>query len=316
MNNFYLLYGNDISKIKNEINNIIKQLNISDIVKYSMDTNTIDSIIEDASTISMFSNKKIIVLEECNFFKANKTIDNLDKLESYLTKYNSDSYIIFTIVTDKVDTRKKIYKEIKKIGKIIECNKGDNNYLLNYIKDYTNENNYKIEDINYLINKTGSNLNDIKNELDKLFMYKIDNKIITNNDIDKIVVTNMDNEIFDLTDAVIAGDVTKSLSLLNEFLNKNYDEIQIIMLLASQFRFLYQVKRLMNKNKNYTEIASILEVNPYRVKYTIKKLYSYSETMLLNYIKRLAKMDQDIKTGYMDKKLALELFIIKKETYN
>ena len=44
----------------------------------------------------------------------------------------------------------------------------------------------------------------------------------------------MDNEIFDLTDAVIAGDVPKSLSLLNEFLNKNYDEIQIIMLLTEQ----------------------------------------------------------------------------------
>ena len=87
------------------------------------------------------------------------------------------------------------------------------------------------------------------------------------------------------------------------------------MLLASQFRFLLQVKRLVNKNKRYDEIAKILEVNPYRVKFTINKLYSYSEEMLANRIKSLAKIYQEIKLGLVDKKLALELFIIKKEEY-
>lgn len=83
------------------------------------------------------------------------------------------------------------------------------------------------------------------------------------------------------------------------------------MLIASQFRFLFQVKRLLNKNKNYSEIAKILEVNPYRVKFSIKKLYTYTEAELLKYIKRLAKIDHDIKLGIMDKRLAIELFIIE-----
>ena len=65
----------------------------------------------------------------------------------------------------------------------------------------------------------------------------------------------------------------------------------------------------MNQNKLEGDIAKILEVNPYRVKFTVKKLYIYTEGMLLQYIKKLAKMDHDIKLGLMDKKLALELFI-------
>ena len=47
-----------------------------------------------------------------------------------------------------------------------------------------------------------------------------------------------------------------------------------------------------------------------RIKFTVKKLYSYSEGMLLDYIQKLAKIDHDIKLGLIDKKLALELFII------
>lgn len=313
MNNFYLLYGEDKSVIDNEVDKIIKKLNIKDIIKYSMDSTEVDDVVEDASTISMFASKKIIILEDCNFLRANKSIDKLELLEKYIEHYNSDSYLIFIVNSDKVDTRKKIYKELKKKALVVECNKGNNNYLINYVNDYLKENNYKLENVNYFLEHAGTNIDNIKNELDKLFMYKLDDRNIINDDVDKVVIRNIENDIFDLTDAIIARDVNKSLYLLNEFLNKSYDEIQIIMLLASQFRFLFQVKRLMNKNKRYDEIAKILEVNPYRVKFTIKKLYSYSESMLLEYIKKLAQIDQNIKLGVMDKRLALELFIIKRE---
>ena len=74
---------------------------------------------------------------------------------------------------------------------------------------------------------------------------------------------------------------------------------------------MFQVKRLLNKGKSEAEIAKILDVNPYRVKFSVKKLYSYSEDMLLDYIKKLAKMDHDIKLGLVNKKVALELFIIQ-----
>ena len=120
MNNFYLLYGTDNSIIKNELDNLIKKLNISDIIKYEIDNSTLQEIIEDASTISMFSNKKVIIIENCNFFTANKNIDNIASLENYLENYNSDTYIIFIVHNEKVDTRKKIYKLINKNGKIIE----------------------------------------------------------------------------------------------------------------------------------------------------------------------------------------------------
>ena len=310
MKNNYLLYGEDNSIIENELSSIKKKLKISDIIKYEIESNNVQDIIEDASTISMFSNKKIIIIDNSNFFIANKNIDNLKMIEKYLENSNPNSYLIFITHNEKVDTRKKIYKLINKNGTIIECKKGDNKYITKYINDYLKENNYRIEDINYFISIVGTNLYNIKNELDKLFMYKINDKIISNNDINKIVIKNMDDEIFVLSDAIIANNTKKSFELLEEFLNKNYDEIAIIMLLASQFRFLYQVKRLVNKNMNYNEIAKTLEVNPYRVKYSIQKIHNYNEKSLTNRIKKLAKIDHDIKLGLIDKRIALELFIL------
>lgn len=327
MKNFYVFYGKEKSRndknsldfglIKNEVDKLIKKIDTTDIIYYDLETTNLIDIIDDASTISMFSSKKVIVVENAYFLCANKNIDNIDLLENYINHPNINTYMIFVSLTEKIDTRKKITKLISSNGIITELNKIDENYLINYTKEYLKENNYKIEDIKYFLNNVSSNLYDIKNELDKLMMYKLKEKYITNEDIDNTTVKTMDEEIFVLTDSIILKDTFKSLNLLEEFLNKNYDEVHIIMLLASQFRFLFQIKRLYNKNKSESEIARDLGVNPYRVKFSLKKIYSYSEAMLLDYIKQIAKMDHDIKLGLIDKKLALELFIIgnKNELY-
>lgn len=310
MKNFYLIYGIDRSIVNNELNKVIKSLKVDDIVKYDMNNSTVLDVIEDASTVGLFSSNKIIILDDCYFMSANKSIDNLEEMEAYIEKYNPNNYCIFISYTDKVDTRKKIYKLLKNNGKIIEQVNIDDNYLINYINDELKKEDYKMEDITYFINKVGKNLYNAKNELDKLMMYKLDTKSITNSDIDKITIKSIEEEIFALTDAVILKNTSKALGLLEEFLKKDYEEIQIIMLLASQFRFLFQVKRLLNKGKSEIEIAKILEVNPYRVKFTVKKLYSYTEGMLLDYISKLAKIDHDIKLGLTNKRIALEMFII------
>lgn len=310
MHNFYTLYGTDKSVIKNELNNIVKKINVTDIITYQMDITSIDQIIEDASTISMFSNKKIIILDNSTFLSSGKNIDNTELLENYLTKYNPDTYLIFICYTEKLDSRKKIVTLLNKKSQVIEVKKGDTNYLKTYITDILKNNNYKLESIDYLLSKTGSNLDNIKNELDKLMIYKSESKDINNKDIDLIVASTMEEEIFALTDAIILHNIDKSLYLMNEFLNKSYEETGLIILIANQFRFMFQVKRLLNKGKNNNEIAKILEANPYRIKFTAQKLYYYTEDMLIDYIEKIAKMDRDIKLGLINKRLALEMFII------
>lgn len=310
MENFYVIYGINKGLIKNEIKKIINSLKDADLIKYDMSNTLIEDVVEDASTVDLFNKKKIIILEDCFFLGANKTIDNLEKLEQYIEHYNSDSYLIFICNAEKLDSRKKINKLLAS-HKVIEANKADKSFLTKYINDKLKADNYKIDDINFFLERVGTNLNNIDNELDKLKMYTLKTKKITNEDITKTTTKTLEEEIFSLTDAIILKNTKKALDLLESFLNVNYDEIQIILLLANQFHFLFQVKRLLNKNKSETEIAKILEVNPYRVKYSIKKIYSYSESMILENIKKLAKMDHDIKLGIMDKNLALKLFILQ-----
>lgn len=312
MENFYVLYGLNKGLIKIELEKLLKKFKNCDLIKYDMSTTEIENIIEDARTVSLFGQKKVIILEDSFFLGTNKNIDNLKLLEDYIEHYNPDSYLIFICNLEKIDTRKKINKLLSK-HKVMELNTLNETDLSHFVQEYLKKDGYKIEDIPFFLKRVGTNLSNIQNELDKLEMLTIEKKVITNDDVNKVTTKVVEEEIFTLTDAIILKDTKKALHLLDEFLNLNYDEIQIIMLLFSQFHFLFQVKRLLNKNKTAEEIAKILEVNPYRVKYTIKKLYTYTEDEILGYIKRLAKMDHDIKLGLIQKNLALRLFILYKD---
>lgn len=312
MKNFYLIYGIDRSIIDNELDKLLKKLKIDDVVKYRIPDTKIEDIIEDASIVGMFSSQKVIVVENAVFFNANKTIDNISLLEEYLEHYNKDNYMIFIDNKDKIDTRKKITKKLKEIGEIISCNKEDREYFKSFINNYLQDGGYKLDDVDYFLDYVGMDLNNMKTELDKLFMYKLEDKVIYNEDIKSICLRNYQDDIFTLTDAIIAKDTTKALEFANMFLNNGYEEMQLIFLFASQFRFLFQVKRLANKNKNYKEIAQILEVNPYRVKFSLAKVARYTEDMILDELEKLAKMDTLIKSGKMNKHLALEMYILGK----
>ena len=68
----YLLYGLEKYLIDEEIKKIIKDNNIDsiNINKYNLENTLLEEIIDDASTISLFQDKKIIIVENAYIFSA------------------------------------------------------------------------------------------------------------------------------------------------------------------------------------------------------------------------------------------------------
>ena len=315
MKNFYLLYSSDGAILNKEINDLEKKLDISnnDIIYYNIDD--IDDIINEASTIGMFSLNKFIIINMDSYFKDKKDIPNINLLENYFDSYNSNSYLVFVCNSDSIDSRKKIVNLIKKYG-IVKKLEVNDNYLNDYVNNYLKDNGYKINngDVVYFINRVGNNINNVTNELDKLMLYKINDKIINRNDIDLLTVENIDDSIYDLVNCILKNDNEKAIKLYNNFIDNGMDVNQIVAIIAAQIRLLYQVKRLYNSGKSNDEIAKILEFKSvYRVKYLLSDSYYYSESDLVKYLSKLADIDNAIKTSNGDGNMLMQLFIVKKD---
>ena len=307
--NFYLLYGTDTSIIGREIDIIKEKLSISDndVIYYNIED--IQNIVDEALTISMFSANKLIVIDSTIYLSQKKDIENINLLENYFNNYNSNSYLVFVSNSDTIDSRKKLVKFIKKV-------EANNEYLSDYVNDYLKKKNYKMSsmDINIFINRVGNNIDNIKNELDKLMLYKINDKVINNSDIMLLTEENTDNSVYDLVSALLKNNNSKAIKLYKNFVMNGIDLNQIIAIIASQIRLLFQVKRLYNSGKSNDEIAKILEFKSvYRVKYLLSDSYYYSEDTLIKYLSKLSNIDRDIKINNIDGNILLELFIAGKD---
>lgn len=306
--NFYLLYSDDVSLLNNEVLKLKNSLNINDETIY-YDIDNISDIVVEASTVGMFNPYKFIVID-CSSYK---DID-ISLLEDYFKSYNVNSYLIF-IYKGMIDSRKKLFKLISDNGIVMKLDIS-NDYLNDFVNDYLKKNDYRMEGttISYFLSRCGNNIDNIKNELDKLMLYKLDEKIINNDDISLLIQESSDDSVFELVSAFLKNDSRKAMKLYYEFINDGMDVSQIVAIIASQIRLLFQVKRLYNEGKSNDEIAKILEFRSvYRVKYLLNDAYLYSENDLVKYLSNLADIDKAIKTGTMDGKVLLELFIAKKD---
>ena len=182
-----------------------------------------------------------------------------------------------------------------------------NSYVSKLFNDYKIDNNC----INLLIKRVGNNLNILKEEVDKLKIYKIDDKIINKEDIINLTNKNIDTNIFTFIDNIINKNKNDALNTYKEMLKLNEEPIKIIIMLANKFRLMYQACELSKNGYSIDDIATKLNSKRFPVQLAIEKGYRYDSKILLKNLEALADLDTNIKMGLVDKEIALELFILK-----
>ncbi len=311
----YLFYGIEDYLIQKEIDNIKQKNNIEEISisRYDLTNTNIEKIIEDCEMNSMFTDKKVIIVNNSYIFtgqsKKGQIEQNLEALEKYINNPNIDTLLIFISDSEKLDERKKIVKLIKQKGIVKEFNTTTN--INSIVKSFFND--YKISDssITKLINRVGNNLPLLEEEAEKLKLYKDDIKEINDEDILKITNKNVDLDIFKLIDNIIMKNKKVATETYNEMIKYGEEPIKILIMIASQIRLMYQTKLLYKKGYTEKDSASLLGIHPYRVKLATEKGRKYTESDLLMYLDNLADLDSKIKQSNVDKKMAIELFILK-----
>lgn len=304
----YLLYGTNDYLINQEIEKLKEKNNITDndVTRYDYTETLIKDIIDDATLVPLFSNKKMIIVDNSTIFESTSKKEDTVVLEKYLSSTNDFTILIFIDKVDKLDERKKIYKLLKDNNSVIECNTLNIN---NLVKEKFES--YKIDSstITKFINRVGTNPYNLINEIEKLKIFKINEKVITDEDI-KFASKNIEDNIFDLINYIVNKNSEKVIDIYHDLLSRGSEPIAILVLIANQFRIILQSKLLYYKGYSEKDIASTLSIHPYRVKLAIQNSRNYSNELLIEYIDKLATLDYEIKSGEKDADTGLELFLL------
>lgn len=299
MDNLILIESNNTFLINKKIEKLNKDKYP---VEYKDLSNiNIDDVILDLDTYNFINPNRIIVCMNIDdIFKNDLTL-----FEKYIECPNKENVLV--LVTASLDNRKKISKKIRNLFKKIDVEID----ATSYIKE--NLGTYKMtqEAIISLLEQTNKDILSIHNELNKLKMYKLEEKEITKEDVVKVCyrhINDNDDYIFTFVDCILNKEKKKAFSIYNDLKKISVEPLSLIGLISSQVRSMLQVKIL--KNKLESEIASLLKMHPYRVKKLKEKNANYTIDELINMMKTLYNIDFSIKSGIINATLAIELLIV------
>ena len=308
--NVYLLCGEE-AYLRNQYKKRLKDALVmdGDTMNYSYyegkDINP-RAVIDMAETLPFFADLRVLMLENSGFFK-----NKCDELADYMSTIPESTCFIF--VETEIDKRSRLYKEVKKYGRVVEFGTQKEDTLIKWILGMLKKEGKNVtkETLQAFLTKTGSDMQLIKNELDKLVAYTAERNVITTEDVEHVCITQTTNKIFDMVNAIADGQQKKALELYEDLLSLKEPPMRILFLIARQFHQLYQLKQLSKEGMPGSEIAKLAGIMPFAMKKYQAQAKNFTEEELRAAVEECVASEESVKTGLMNDRLSVELLIMK-----
>ena len=306
----YLLYGEEAYLKQQYKHNLVKALNpdgdTMNFSHYEGKGVDVKQLIDLCETMPFFADRRVILLEDTGFFK-NKS----EELADYMKEL--PDYLCMVFVESEVDKRNRMYKAVKACGTIAEFARQDEKTLMRWAAGILGKAGKKItqRDMELLLTKTGTDMGNLRMELEKLICYTEGRDVVTAEDIEEICTTQTTNRIFDMVRAVTEKNQKRALDLYYDLLTLKEPPMRILFLLAKQYRQLLQVKQFAEAGLAQPEMASRLGVPSFAVRNIASCARAYTISELEQAIKDFVDAEESVKTGRLEDKLSVELLIIK-----
>lgn len=263
-------------------------------------------IIDLAETMPFFADRRVIMMENTGFFK-----NAAPELADYIKELPETVCLIF--IESEIDKRGRLFKAVKDKGRPVELARQDTQTLTKWILGNVKREGKQISSatVQYLLQKTGTDMENLEKELEKLFCYTLDKDVIETSDVEAICTTHVENKIFDMVDAVAQKQQKKALRYYYDLLALKEPPMRILFLMTRQFRILMEVKEMTAKGYAGKEIASGAGVPPFAVKKYQAQAKAFSGASLRSILEAAAMTEESVKTGRLTDVLSVELFLIE-----
>lgn len=312
--NVYLIASNSYRLLQEKLGEILSD---NPYTSFDLLYDSLEDVLEEALYFSFFEEKKYIVVRNAFLFgsakkktEEKKDTKNEEKLLQYLKNPNPNTVLIFTL-NGKVDGKKKITSAIKEWGEVLSLDDLKPSEIKEKMIAYLKKDGYKIDanSITHIMNHCLNNYDLILNELDKIKLFYGKGCMISFLDVTHIVSRLLEDNYFKFLDAVMNKNVKEALLIYEDLKVQKIEPFVLLVMLSKEIRNTLLVKQLGAKNKK--ELMATLEMKyDFQIDKLINRSYSFKEEELEDYLLYLASLDYQIKSGKVDKKNAIFLFIL------
>lgn len=308
----YAFVGEDEFLVENEIEKLIKKLKVDpfNVLTYDLEEQELFDFFQEITTISLLSDRKIIKVRNAWFFYEERDND-ISPLFRYFSNPKTDTAVVF-ILNKEPNKQLDISKEAYKYVRFEHIKPMTPEEMLPYIKNYLQSKNYKIanEAVHELLERVNYDFHTLYNEVEKLKLYAYETKTITLRDVQLLVSRNLEDNFFELTNAIIAKNKRRMLEIYYDLLTKNEKPTQIINHISKALKEVITTKQLLKQGFNQTSIQEYFSVSSGKAYYMVKNAKETKDDTLKKHYDTLAQLDFKIKSGAINPKLGLELWLL------
>ncbi len=220
-----------------------------------------EQILDNAYTLPVFAQRRVVVVRGTDKFKA----EDFEALLPYVKNPIPETCLIF--IAEKIDRRKKFFQTVQKKGELVEFKPLYDNQIPSFVKEQVVAAGYRMTEdaLAEFSRRSGTNLQEIVGELEKLFQYIGDKQVIDGEDIRAIVSDTRIDTVFDVTNAIGQRKPEEAIRLLRRLLDDNIAPLMILNMMTRHFRQLWMARELLDDGGGRADISSRLGINPYFV---------------------------------------------------
>lgn len=306
----YLFYGEE-AYLKQQYKAKLKQAvlpdgDIMNLNVYSGKGIDVQMVIDQAETMPFFAKRRLIIVEDSGLFKAASP-----QMAEYVPQIPEGTVLLF--VEDEVDKRGKLYKAVKASGRVVEFGQQSEQTLTRWILSLLKKEDVQItrQALELFFEKTGTDMERIRQELEKLVCYCMDKRSIEPDDVLEICSGQTENRIFEMINALAEQNQKKALELYYDLIALKEPPMRILYLITRQFHLLLQVKELREQGYGQTEIASRMKLAGFIVRNYLRQASRFSEERLRGAVQDCVATEEAVKTGRLQDILSVELLLVQ-----
>lgn len=282
-------------------------------IEHSLSDGKIQYAIGDAEQLPMIAARRVVKISNVVVSATGKK-DNLKEedeeiLSRYLTRPAETCVLIF--VADELDKRRKISKLLLERSVAVEFAELRDDELINWAKTKLKEFNAEADDraLRHLVGLVGNNVRRLTNEIEKLAVAALPDKLITFELVETLVPNSRVISNFDLTDYILTKNKKYALQTLKKILDDGAEPLMLLGLISYNFHRLFLAKELMKQGVERKEVARVMKLHYSKQEDFLASARRADAAKLSQIMRRIADTDLAIKTSKGTPRLQIEMLV-------
>ena len=259
-------------------------------------------------TYPMMAESRLIVLREAETL----TADQCRGLERIFATSVETSRLL--VVGQKVDMRRKFFRELSRQGRALEFRPPYDNQVPQWIQRHAKRQGVPIEPaaVQLLSQYVGAKPRELVSEIEKLVSFAGEGQPITASAVEQVAGITRGASVFDLADALGKGQGKLAQKLMQKFLSQGEEPARAVAMVTRHFQLLLKAQGLMDKSLPRDKMAAELGVAPFFLSGYLEQAQRRPASWLWAGLSTLKEADWRLKSqGRRQEHLVLQLLVAK-----